>query len=129
MKIKMICGTYGLWNGAGMTLKSPKDSAFDLPDDEARRLIGMNRAVSAGEEPRSPHSGDGSPGPDGPPGYDRTMKFARLQKAAQYYGVDTEGMKTKDELIEAIERKISEDSEAVDDGEEPPRVGVAPPTV
>lgn len=97
MKVKMTSGTYGHHNKNGhLEIKDSKSAPFELPDEEAVRLINMGRAVES-----LPAAGQ----PDMMKAHLEPAQFADmskkdLMKLAEEMGLSSSG--SKSELIARI---------------------------
>lgn len=117
MLIKIIRGTYGLNIGGNIKPKICNDEPFDVPFEEAQRLIGMG--IAEGYSP----SGNANPYADGVidgenggniileenednsgiPEYNEDNTNAELQAIAKEYGVELPPRANKAEIIAALD--------------------------
>lgn len=118
------------------------DPAFNLPADEAARLVSLGVAkyapqavATAQKEATDPATGENTPpegeGENGPkkpeqpkPEYGDFMTVAELKAYADERGIEYEDRTTKAKLIEAID---AFHKDYVDDGEQPPALTVQDP--
>jgi len=106
--IKIISGTYGYRSkNGGIEAKTTKSAPFSLPDKEEKRMVERGVAEYVTDGPVLPV--DETPKDDSTqPVHNKGMKLAELQAVAESYGVDTSKMRTKDEVIAAIDAVIAE---------------------
>lgn len=150
-RIIIINGTYGYRpTGTYVEAKSAGDPPFSAADTEADRLIGMGiaRLADTVDAPAAEEGPDGTePTSDKLPEYSEKMKLTELKEIATAYGVDPSSMKSKKEVIEAIEASKADPAEGepaatedvdeggdadteddvVDDGEAAPALSAAGP--
>ena len=103
--VKIIKGTYGQRKGSRIVPVKAGETV-ELTDEQEARLVklGVAEYVNATPAP-DPYQGsqDGDETPAGLPEYNDKMKLVELQEIAAQYGVDASAMKTKKEVIEAID--------------------------
>ena len=117
--IKIIQGTFGFYDGKRVRPLTAADGAVDLKNPELeKRLIAEGVAISIDNGQLTV---DNCPaGDDGElPEYsmDNTMK--ELQAIAGIYGVDVTGLRTKPEIIAAIDTVNAKDDPPDDEGDPP----------
>lgn len=133
-RIIIINGTYGYRpTGTYVEAKRAGDPPFSIADAEADRLIGMGiarladpvEAPQAAEAPSTP----ADTAPASLPEYSDKMKLTELKEIAKAYGVDPSSMKSKKEVIEAIEASKAEPAKDINvpTTEEPEPDGNAEP--
>ena len=106
--IKIIKGSYGLRRG--MVVEAiPAGSTIEIGKDKEERLVRLGVAVYVGNTDDEPNTEapavtqDEDEIVDEFPEYNESMKLPDLKKVAEAYGVDASSMKSKKEVIEAIE--------------------------
>lgn len=122
--IKIIAGTFGYFDGKKVKPVTSADRPIKLDPALEKRLVSKKVAVYVTEQAEHP-SDEGDL-----PAYSNDMKLVELQAIAHTYGVDASKMKSKAEVIAAIEAaKAGQDDDAeLGDGEElPPALGAADP--
>ena len=140
--IRIISGTFGHLQGKKVVPITAKSGAVDLGAEQEARLVKrgvavyVNKAETAAPAPEGPLAGNqtppapvdpsgsqsGSENESGQPEYNATMKLDELQEVAKAYGVDASKMRTKAEVIAAIEA-----AKESADNEKPPALGAAEP--
>ena len=140
-KVKLINGVYGRRVSESVVERmTVYDPAFDVSDEEAERLVGLNVARYAESEDCSEeHSSDSvaipvtdtTPVPDEPSQpetastYNDSMKFDELKKIAREHGISKaklHKMRSKREVIAAIDGAVEKASSRK---EEAPQIGAA----
>lgn len=140
--IKVINGTVGVFENNRMELKTSKNEPFELETKREAELVAAGIAKycetaaspaqspgddkpPAPEQPPVPPVGDGKepdpdPDPKTPalPAYDESMKFDELKAIAKVYGVDAEAMRSKAQVIAAIEASKAAAGTGEDDTDE-----------
>lgn len=117
MLIKIIRGTYGLNIGGNIKPKTCNDEPFDVPLEEAQRLIGMG--IAEGYSPggnANPYTDGVTNGENGGnkipeenednsgiPEYNEDNTNAELQAIAKEYGVELPPRANKAEIIAALD--------------------------
>lgn len=128
--IKIIKGTFGHFDGKKVTPITSADGPIKLDAALEKKLVDKKVAIYVTEPAEQPPEGDGLPA------YNKDMKLAELQEIAKAYGVDASKMKSKAEVVVAIdaskEAKVDDadpDGEGGNDGdgETPPALGAADP--
>ena len=106
--IKIIKGSYGLRRG--MVVEAiPAGSTIEIGKDKEERLVRLGVAVYVGNTDDEPNTEapavtqDEDEIVDEFPEYNESMKLPDLKKVAEAYGIDASSMKSKKEVIEAIE--------------------------
>ena len=110
--IKIIKGSYGLRRGVSVEAIHA-GTTIEIDKDKEARLVRLGVAVYVG------NTGDKNPEQqttaetettqdenevvDALPEYDESMKLPDLKKVAEAYGIDASSMRSKKEVIEAIE--------------------------
>lgn len=117
--IKIIKGVYGRRDGKIITPVTEADGPFCLDADKEKRLVDLGVAVYVNEDEAAPEAAEkvteeapeetaGDDSVEESPEYSESMKLAELKEIAEKYGVDASGMKSKKEVIEAIEEARAE---------------------
>ena len=104
--IKIIKGSYG--HRRGMVVEAvPAGSTIEIGKDKEERLVRLGVAVYVGNTDDEPNAEAPIEAQDEVveelPEYDETMRLSELKEVAEAYGVDASSMRTKKEVIEAIE--------------------------
>ena len=97
--VKIIKGSYGMRRGASIEAVGA-GTIISIEKEQEEHLVRLGVAVYVG------NTEDGQPQNDGAvsaPEYNEGMKLADLKKIAESYGVDATSLKSKKEVIEAIE--------------------------
>ena len=106
--ILIISGTFGMVKGSQVIPVTEKDGPISLGAELENRLVKEGVAKFVG----NPHENTDIPADEEPLPYHMGMKLSELKKAAESYGISTDGM-TKAEILDAIE-----EAELEADGEE-----------
>lgn len=117
--IKMTAGVYGSWDGKKITRITSKDGPFELAADKEARLVNRGVAVYVANEATQkdeamqkpegsalpPFTSEGAKHPDANvlPTYHKDMKLIELQEIAKAYGVDASKMRSKVDVVAAID--------------------------
>lgn len=150
--IRVISGTIGIYENNRMELKTPKSGPFELEGKREAELVAAGIAkycdqASAPSQPPAPDktpeppvAGDGKDGNAEPgaaelPQYNEGMKLDELKEIAKAYGVDAAAMRSKAQVVAAIEAaKIAaaessenENSDTDEDENELPDLNAADP--
>lgn len=143
--IQIVQGTFGYWNGTSVVPKTSKDGPLELEPALEQRLVEKGVAVYVNAAPQAPAAppvptsdedpGDPNPassgqedpagGDDGLPAYDLSMKLDELKEIAAAYDVDASKMRSKADVVAAIDAVKSQLGEAPEDGDAPPVVDPA----
>ena len=102
--VKIIKGTYGQRKGSRI-VPIKAGETVELTDEQEARLVKLGVAEYVKDTPAPElHQGDkdGEETPAALPEYNDKMKLVELQEIAAQYGVDASEMKSKKEVIEAI---------------------------
>lgn len=115
--ILIIGGTFGMVKGGKIIPVTEKDGPISLEAELENRLVKEGIAKFVGNR----HENTDIPADEGPLSCHMGMKLSELKKAAESYGISTDGM-TKAEILDAIEEaELEADGE---DNEEPPELSV-----
>lgn len=108
--IKIIKGSYGLRCGASIKAIPAGSEPIELSEEKEARLVRLGVAVYVSkqdDEIEQPTEGYGETQGDELvdefPEYNEDMKLADLKKIAETYGVDASSMRSKKEVIAAID--------------------------
>lgn len=104
--IKIIKGSYGLRKGAVVVPIFAGSDPIKLSKEQESRLVRLGVAEyvdNTQTKKGSDNAQDGSENVDKLPEYNEDMKLTELKKIAEVYGVDSSSMRTKKEVIEAID--------------------------
>lgn len=108
--IKIIKGSYGLRSGASIKAIPAGSEPIELSKEKEARLVRLGVAVYVTEqddEIEQPVEGSDETQDDEIvdefPEYNEDMKLADLKKIAETYGVDASSMRSKKEVIAAID--------------------------
>lgn len=110
--IKMIAGVYGSWDGKKITRFTSKDGPFELSAEKEARLV--NRGVAEYVNNEATKKDEATQKPEGnalPPSYNKDMKLIELQEIAKVYGVDASKMRSKVEVVAAIDLAVAAKSD------------------
>ena len=109
--IKIIKGSYGLRRG--MVVEAiHAGTTIEIGKDKEERLVRLGVAVYVGDNvtdapdeaiTEAPAETQDDEIVDEFPEYNETMKLSDLKKVAEAYGIDASSMRSKKEVIEAIE--------------------------
>lgn len=139
--IKVISGTVGVFENNRMDLKTSKSGPFELDGKREAELVASGiakyheqvaafaQAPASGKTP-DPSAGDGKeddtkPGAAELPAYNESMKLDELKEIAKAYGVGAEAMRSKAQVVTAIDAakeaaaKSSEDDTDEDENQLP----------
>lgn len=107
--IKIIKGSYGMRCGASVQAVHAGSDPIELSKDKEERLVRLGVAVYVTEEDDvDEHPGEGSDETqddeivDEFPEYNEDMKLDKLKEIAKVYGIDASSMRSKKDVIEAI---------------------------
>ena len=105
--IKIIKGSYGMRCGSTVKAVPAGSDPIELTKEEEERLVRMGVAVYVKEresnEDEQPDEVQDDEIVDEFPEYNEDMKLAELKEIAKVYGIDARAMKSKKEVIEAID--------------------------
>ena len=108
--IKIIKGSYGMRCGSHVKAIPAGSDPIILDKEKEERLVRLGVAVYVAEEAGEivkPNEAIGATQEyeivDEFPEYNENMKLAELKEIAQVYGIDATSMRSKKEVIEAIE--------------------------
>lgn len=108
--IKIIKGSYGMRCGASVQAVPAGSDPIELSKAQEERLVRLGVAVYVTEEDDVvEQSGEGSDETqddeivDEFPEYNEDMKLSELKEVAKAYGIDASSMRSKKEVIEAID--------------------------
>lgn len=107
--IKIIKGTYGMKRGSVVVPIHAGSDPIELGKEKEERLVRLGVAEYVIDDPEKVNNpADGTDDAqdeivDEFPEYSEGMKLADLKKIAEIYGVDTSSMRSKKEVIEAID--------------------------
>ena len=142
--IQIVQGTFGYWNGTSVVPKTSKDGPLELEPALEQRLVEKGVAVYVNAEPQAPaappaptgredpaSSGQREPtgADDGLPAYSADMKLDELKEIAVAYGVDASKMRSKADVVAAIDAAKAALQEEAEDDDAPPVVTPAAPVV
>lgn len=147
--IQIVQGTFGYWNGTSVVPKTSKDGPLELEPTLEQRLVEKGVAVYVNAEPQAPaappaptgaeDSGNSDPAnsvqgeptgaDDGLPEYNADMKLDELKEIAAAYDVDASKMRSKAEVVAAIDAAKAALQEETGDDEAPPVVTPVAPVV
>ena len=107
--IKIIKGTYGYMDKNGIVRpKTANDEPFTLTQEQEARLVGLGVAEYVTEPQEMPELPDGV---EGIPEYNIGMKADELREIAKLMGLTFKGGTTKQEMIDAMDDFLAENSE------------------
>lgn len=112
--IKIIKGSYGMRKGATVVPVLPGSDPIELSKEQEARLVRLGVAEYVTDDPdECKYAADGSDDAqdeivDEFPEYNADMKLTDLKKIAEAYGVDASSMRSKKEVIEAIDASREE---------------------
>lgn len=108
--IKIIKGSYGMRRGASIQAVPAGSDPIELSKEKEERLVRLGVAVYVtGQDDNVENAGGNSDDAqddeivDEFPEYNEDMKLSQLKDIAQVYGVDASSMRSKKEVIEAID--------------------------
>ena len=107
--IKIIKGSYGLKRGSMVVPIHAGSDPIELSKEKEERLVRLGVAEYVNADPdevKKPADGTDDAQDeivDEFPEYSESMKIADLKKIAEIYGVDTSSMRSKKEVVEAID--------------------------
>lgn len=117
--IKVISGTVGVFENNRMELKTSKSGPFELDGKREAELVASGIAkyheqaaapaqAATSDKIPEPPAGDGKeddakPGAAELPAYNEGMKLDELKEIAKAYGVDAEAMRSKAQVVAAID--------------------------
>ena len=109
--IKIIKGSYGMRCGKSVQAVPAGSDPIELDKDKEERLVRLGVAVYVTKEDDVDtyrHEGSEAAQEDDEiveefPEYSEDMKLAELKAVAEAYGIDASSMRSKKEVIEAIE--------------------------
>lgn len=150
-KVIMVQGTYGYRpeGSKHITPKSRGDSPFELPDDEAERLIGLGVAIPTSQDetetnkdtvatdtggqteggasdnmPTESNGTEGEADNQEKPAYNADMKADDLHALLEKYSLPYKAGMTKADMVAALDAYFTD---SPDDGEAPPAVQAEDP--
>lgn len=109
--IKIIKGSYGMRCGALIKAISAGSDPIELSKEQEERLVRLGVAEYVGDCVAEDVESDVQTEDeivDEFPEYNADMKLADLKKVAEAYGVDASSMRTKKDVIEAIDAARNE---------------------
>ena len=107
--IKIIKGSYGMRCGASVQAVPAGSDPIELSKEKEERLVRLGVAVYVTDEPiTSPDEAQDDEIVDEFPEYNEDMKLSDLKEIAKVYGIDASSLKSKKEVIEAIEAARAE---------------------
>jgi CO dehydrogenase/acetyl-CoA synthase alpha subunit len=107
--IKIIKGSYGMRRGSSVQPVLAGSDPIELSKEQEERLVRLGVAVYVTEEDTVADLPDVSDETqddeivDEFPEYNEDMKLSELKEIAKVYGIDARSMKSKKEVIEAID--------------------------
>ena len=108
--IKIIKGSYGMRCGASVKAIPAGSDPISLDHEKEERLVRLGVAVYVTEEADEIVNSNEAPGVtqedeivDEFPEYNENMKLTELKNIAQVYGIDASSMRSKKEVIGAID--------------------------
>lgn len=107
--IKIIKGSYGMRRGSSVQPVLAGSDPIELSKEQEERLVRLGVAVYVTEEDTVANLPDVSDETqddeivDEFPEYNEDMKLSELKEIAKVYGIDARSMKSKKEVIEAID--------------------------
>lgn len=108
--IKIIKGSYGMRRGASIQAVPAGSDPIELSKEKEERLVRLGVAVYVTEQDDNVENAGGNSDDaqddeivDEFPEYNEDMKLSQLKDIAQVYGVDASSMRSKKEVIEAID--------------------------
>ena len=107
--IKIIKGSYGMRRGSSVQPVLAGSDPIELSKEQEERLVRLGVAVYVTEEDTVANLPDVSDETqddeivDEFPEYNEDMKLSELKELAKVYGIDARSMKSKKEVIEAID--------------------------
>lgn len=112
--IRMISGVLGYHNGTTVVPITSKDGPISIAPDVEKHLVECGRAEYV-NEPASAASNEVEPS------YSSDMKLEELKALAEQNGIDASKMRSKAEVIAALDAAITDEEDA------PPEFGAADP--
>lgn len=117
MLVKIVCGTYGHRpnkNEPRVIRKDSESPAFELEDEEAKRIIALGVAKACNpqesyetEDVKLPHMTEDEI---------MSLDFNEMRKLAKEYGLDSKG--TKEELLYRLKEVFLKESDSNEDDED-----------
>lgn len=102
--IKIIKGSYGMRRGASVQAIPAGSDPIELSKDKEERLVRLGVAVYVTDESiTSPDETQDDEIVDEFPEYNEEMKLDDLKEIAKVYGIDASSMRSKKDVIEAID--------------------------
>ena len=105
--IKIIKGSYGMRKGSSVYAVNSDSDPIELEKEKEERLVRLGVAVyvttSESKADDQPDEAQDDEIVDEFPEYNEDMKLAELKEIAKVYGIDARAMKSKKEVIEAID--------------------------
>ena len=98
--IKIIKGSYGMRRGASVIAVPAGSEPIELSKDKEERLVRLGVAVYVTDEDDTQIEDEIV---DEFPEYNEEMKLAELKDIAKVYGIDASSMRSKKEVIKAID--------------------------
>lgn len=105
--VQIIKGTFGFWNGRSVEPKTEKDGPISLDEELERRLVAQGVAEYVNTPPdkdaANTADNDNKSETESLPDYHADMKLIELKEIAAAYGVNASKMRSKAEVIAAID--------------------------
>ena len=104
--IKIIKGSYGMRCGSSVQAVPAGSDPIELSKDKEERLVRLGVAVYVTEQDdvaEQPDETQDDEIVDEFPEYSEDMKLSELKDIAKVYGIDASSMRSKKEVIEAID--------------------------
>lgn len=108
--IKIIKGSYGMRCGSSITAIAAGSEPIQLEKEKEERLVRLGVAEyvnTQGNENVQPENGAGNIQDDEDvaelPEYNEGMRLSELKEIAKVYGIDASAMRTKKEVVEALD--------------------------
>ena len=104
--IKIIKGSYGMRRGSSIHAVPAVSDPIELSKEKEERLVRLGVAVyvsDADDVAEQPDEAQDNEVVDEFPEYNEGMKLSELKEIAEVYGIDASSMRSKKEVIEAID--------------------------
>ena len=109
--IKIIKGSYGMRRGSSVQAVPAGSDPIELSKDKEERLVRLGVAVYVTDTDEPIANTDEAQDDeivDEFPEYNEDMKLSELKEIAKVYGIDASSMRSKKDVIEAIEAARTE---------------------
>ena len=111
--IRIISGTYGFRENGMIHPKDAHSGVFEVDDKEAERLVALNVAAYAAEQPLSskagvyPPASDGDSNENGDYEYDETTPVSKLREIGKALGLSFPVGTTKATMLDEIDSALN----------------------